>query len=729
MPRIIDKERAEILQSTDEFIIDSAINGTRKVSFDTLKESLGTSGGSGDGSSANIEVDGALSSSSTNPVQNKVINTAINQTLAAAKSYTDNKVSNKMDQVTLATVATTGDYNDLKNKPTLPNLSNLAKVATSGSYNDLTDCPAIPEVPTLVSELTNDVGYITGDELPVLPEVPTKVSELTNDSGFITSADLPEPVTVPTKTSELTNDSGFITSADLPEPVTVPTKTSELTNDSGFITAEALPEFQNVPTKISELTNDAGYITSADVPSKVSQLTNDSSFITEEGVQSKIDTALTSVYKWKGSVANKDALPTSDNKIGDVYDTQDTGMNYGWNGASWDSLGALVSGGYTKPEGGVPKADLAEDVQQSLAKADTALQSETQPDWNATSGAAAILNKPTKLSDFNNDSNFITAGDLPAPVIVPTKVSELENDSHFLDEAGVRALEGLTGGSGVIEVAVSEIQPEDQNILLWIDVNDAPEANSQFIANTYSKEATKVGTWITGEDLFQKTIEIIGATDGAMTSTQLHKQYTEIKNMIYTIIATNGDEIEIYNGLYLNTALEASSYIGCHLKVDQYYYQVVTDIKNTNFDSVNIYVTLQYIKLKEPYTPEKAYEELNAYRASNGLAACTIYSDLETCAQIRAQELSSAFSHTRPNGSSWYTVNSKIMSGETIAAYDKQTKAFQVGATTTITESLIDAVKENVSDRENLLWPEFKTVGIRSYETDTKIYWAIVYGY
>ena len=679
MPRIIDKERAEILQSTDEFIIDSAINGTRKVSFDTLKESLGTSGGSGDGGSANIEVDGALSSSSTNPVQNKVINTAINQTLAAAKSYTDNKVSNKMDQVTLATVATTGDYNDLKHKPTLPNLSNLAKVATSGSYNDLTDRPAIPEVPTLVSELTNDVGYITEDDLPVLPEVPTKVSELTNDSGFITSADLPEPVTVPTKTSELTND--------------------------------------------------AGYITSADVPTKVSQLTNDSSFITEEGVQSKIDTALTSVYKWKGSVANKDALPTSDNKIGDVYDTQDTGMNYGWNGTSWDSLGALVSGGYTKPEGGVPKADLAEDIQQSLAKADTALQSETQPDWNATSGAAAILNKPTKLSDFNNDSNFITAADLPDPVTVPTKVSELENDSHFLDEAGVRALEGLTGGSGAIEVAVSETQPEDQNILLWIDVNDAPEANSQFIANTYSKEATKVGTWITGEDLFQKTIEIIGATDGAMTSTQLHSQYTEIKNMIYTIIATNGNETEIYNSLYLNTALEASSYIGCHLKVDQYYYQVVTDIKNTNFDSVNIYVTLQYIKLKEPYTPEKAYEELNAYRTSNGLAAYTIYSDLETCAQIRAQELSKAFSHTRPNGSSWYTVNASIMSGETIAAYDKQTKAFQAGATTTITESLIDAAKEDASERGNLLWPEFKKVGIRSYETETKIYWAIIYGY
>ena len=64
----------------------------------------------------------------------------------------------------LATVATTGDYEDLSNKPTIPaaqvqsdwsqsdntqvdyikNKPNLATVATSGSYDDLTDKPSIP---------------------------------------------------------------------------------------------------------------------------------------------------------------------------------------------------------------------------------------------------------------------------------------------------------------------------------------------------------------------------------------------------------------------------------------------------------------------------------------------------------------------------------------------------------------------------------------------------------
>ena len=46
----------------------------------------------------------------------------------------------------LATVATSGAYNDLSGKPT------LAKVATSGSYNDLSNKPSIPSTPK---------GYIT----------------------------------------------------------------------------------------------------------------------------------------------------------------------------------------------------------------------------------------------------------------------------------------------------------------------------------------------------------------------------------------------------------------------------------------------------------------------------------------------------------------------------------------------------------------------------------------
>ena len=86
----------------------------------------------------------------------------------------------------LATVATSGSYNDLSNKPTLGTLaakntvdyttevtnkpdlsvyalsSSLAAVATSGSYNDLLNKPTIP---TDTSDLTNGAGFITSSAL------------------------------------------------------------------------------------------------------------------------------------------------------------------------------------------------------------------------------------------------------------------------------------------------------------------------------------------------------------------------------------------------------------------------------------------------------------------------------------------------------------------------------------------------------------------------------------
>jgi len=80
-----------------------------------------------------VTVDSALSSTSTNPVQNKVINSAL---------------AGKMNTVTLATVATSGSYSDLSNKPS------LATVATSGSYNDLSNKPTIPSAVTVDSALS-----------------------------------------------------------------------------------------------------------------------------------------------------------------------------------------------------------------------------------------------------------------------------------------------------------------------------------------------------------------------------------------------------------------------------------------------------------------------------------------------------------------------------------------------------------------------------------------------
>jgi len=60
-----------------------------------------------------------------------------------------------------------------------------------------------------------------------------------------------------------------------------------------------------------------------------------------------VDRSVTSVYKYKGSVSTATNLPTSNLTVGDVYDVQEDGQNYAWNGTSWDTLGV---NSYTKAQ-------------------------------------------------------------------------------------------------------------------------------------------------------------------------------------------------------------------------------------------------------------------------------------------------------------------------------------------------------------------------------------------
>ena len=56
-----------------------------------------------------------------------------------------------------------------------------------------------------------------------------------------------------------------------------------------------------------------------------------------------LTTDIASMYKYKGSVATYDDLPTTGNTAGDVWNVEATEMNYAWTGSAWDSLGGIFS--------------------------------------------------------------------------------------------------------------------------------------------------------------------------------------------------------------------------------------------------------------------------------------------------------------------------------------------------------------------------------------------------
>jgi len=120
--------------------------------------------------------------------------------------------------------------------------------------------------------------------------------------------------------------------------ITVPTKTSEVTNDSGFITKE-VNNLTNY-TKTSDLPSVATSGNFADLQNKPTTIAGYG--ITDAYTKTEIDNKVSSVYKYKGSVATYANLPTSGQVVGDVYNVEENGANYAWDGTTWDKLGETI---------------------------------------------------------------------------------------------------------------------------------------------------------------------------------------------------------------------------------------------------------------------------------------------------------------------------------------------------------------------------------------------------
>ena len=229
------------------------------------------------------------------------------------------------------------------------------------------------------------------------------------------------------------------------------------TDDIGDITQLQTTIKTSVVEAINELkgkTDDIGDLTQLETTIKNNLVNAINELKTNTYTKQEVDGKVSSVYKYKGTVASYSNLPSTDLTVGDVYNVESTGDNYAWTGTVWDKLGGDIDlseyytktqtdnllnekqdtlesgtniktinnqsilgrgniniqggeggggtsdytdlinkpsinnvtlsgnkttsdlglGTYSKPSGGIPKTDLASDVQTSLGKADTAIQ-------------------------------------------------------------------------------------------------------------------------------------------------------------------------------------------------------------------------------------------------------------------------------------------------------------------------------------------------------------------
>lgn len=206
-----------------------------------------------------------------------------------------------------------------------------------------------------------------------------------------------------------------------------------------------------------------------------------------EELDQKINTAIGSVYRVKGSVANYEALPKDNVTIGDVYNLEDTGANYVATSTTpdWDKLSETVdlNGYLTKTDAAStyqPKGNYLTSVPEEYV---------TETELNAK-GYATTTQVNTKL-----DSSAYTATD------VLSKVKTVDGVGSGLD---ADLLDGKQGNEYALktdisdEVYISEGTQPDGEQEIWVDLSDntfdelvvteAPKDGKQY--------ARQNGTWV-----------------------------------------------------------------------------------------------------------------------------------------------------------------------------------------------------------------------------------------
>lgn len=113
---------------------------------------------------------------------------------------------------------------------------------------------------------------------------------------------------------------------------------------------------------------------------------------------------------------------------------------------------------------------------------------------------------------------------------------------------------------------------------------------------------------------------------------------------------------------------------------------------------------------------------VNAERAKEGLSALKSDSTVQSAAQVRAQEIVSTFSHTRPNGSSCFTALEAAGviysgAGENIAYGQKSP------------EDVVNAWMNSPGHRANIMNKNFTTIGVGCYKSGNTYYWSQFFTY
>lgn len=365
------------------------------------------------------------------------------------------------------------------------NSADLATVATSGDYDDLTNKPTIPTVPTNVSAFTNDAGYttnegtITGITMNGVSkgtsgnvDLGTVITEHQSLAGYAQTADLAAVATSGSYT-DLTDKPNLFSGDynDLTNKPTIPA--AQINSDWNESDTTSKAYIQNKPSLATVATTGdyddlSNKPTIPTVPTNVSAFTNDAGYTTNTGTITGI--TMNGVSKGTSGVVDLGTVVT------DVSDKQDTLVS-GTNIKTINNESILGSGNITIQGGGSSyTAGDNIDITNDVISVDI--------DDEKKVIASALTELHNDKADKNQLNNYQLKGDYPTNAQVDTKIASYARSEaeainvEKVDAAAfndlnkrVTALETALGGMTLVSLTQAQYEAltvKDNNTLYII---------------------------------------------------------------------------------------------------------------------------------------------------------------------------------------------------------------------------------------------------------------------
>ena len=443
----------------------------------------------------------------------------INNSLANyyTQEQVNNLLDNKADKSSIPTKTS-----DLTNDSgyITKSVDNLDNYYTETEINSLLGNKAnTSDIPTKTSQLTNDSGYIdntvndlenyykkneTYNQTQVnnllnnkadKTEIPTKVSELENDKGYISEI----PVASATQLGGIkVGDNLVITEDGVLSSIGGSTGTSDYnalsnkpalnTDNSVALEVNAQEEISGTVSlhKVSKTGNYNDLLNKPNIPSKTSDLTNDSGYITntvdnltnyykksETYTQNAIDeilrdqeheilttTSLTHYYK-KTETYNQTEV---NNLLADKANKSDVPTK----------TSQLTNDGSDGTNPFISEIPIASSTQLGGIKVGNNLSIEADGTLNASEGGVKSYNDLTDKPVLNTNvstSQPVSEGETITGEIVLHKISKTGSYNDLLDKPIIPEPSN--------EVEISQTQPTDTGVELWVDLSENPSGGGQ----------------------------------------------------------------------------------------------------------------------------------------------------------------------------------------------------------------------------------------------------------